>query len=81
MRWTLTRRSRREDDLLATADRVFGGVDELKREAVLLAREQAELQAEAVELLRLLVERSEEVSPCVDAVLLAAEASVAQPSG
>lgn len=75
LRWTLARRSRREDDLLTTAGRVFDGVDELKREAVLLAREQAALQDEVVELLRLLVERAGSVSPAVDAVLLAAEAS------
>lgn len=74
--WGLLTRRDNDRDLLASAGRVIHGVDQVKMEAALLAEEQQALQAEVVDVLRLLVERAGEVSPCVDAVLLAAEASL-----
>lgn len=77
------RLTRRNDgrDLLATAGRVSDAIDEVKLEAVLLASEQEAFHAEVVDVMRLLIERAGEVSPCVDAVLLVAEASVRPLAG
>lgn len=68
-------------DLFRTCGRLTEAVDEVRLEAALLDQEQAALHAEVVDVMRLLIERAGEVSPCVDAVLLVAEASVRPLAG